>query len=248
MATTLATETWTGTTGAAWPSQWTSRRGNNTIQSNAGRMVAPSTASLDYARTDLTGMSTSQDMDLVVTVQSISSGVQQFAGVHIDSDVSYNTSNAAGGWYPDNCYALEMLFNSNSSTSTVTLVSMDGGAQNNLATATLNLGGNTRYKARLQRIGTALNARVWAASATEPTTWNVSTTISGSKSGRVGLTSANGNVAAARSFNFDDLTVTDAGSGNTAGFKLWSGSAELPLTTAGLWNGSALVPVTVSNT
>ena len=67
--TVLATETWTGSNGAAWPAQWSGTLGSGasrTIQGNRGRLTPIPSAWSGDARAYLSGMTATADVDIVV--------------------------------------------------------------------------------------------------------------------------------------------------------------------------------------
>lgn len=53
-----------------------------------------------------------------------------------------------------------------------------------------------------------VQARIWVAGTTEPTTWLTSGTVTGSFSGKVMLSAEGGSTGAAAACDFDDLSVT----------------------------------------
>jgi hypothetical protein len=209
---TLLTETWTGTTGAAWPAGWTTREGTNTIQTNAGRL-SPGTGAYATACSQNTGMASAGDTDLVVSVKGVAgTPVEKYAYAFIDSD----GGNTAGNWEPDNCYFGYIEFGNPTTASIVHLGQSVGGVVTALGTPlTKTLAGTTKYWLRVQRIGTTLQVKVWDAAGAEPGTWDVTATVSSPMSGKVGLLCANGAANTNRQFDFDDLTVTDGSTGTT---------------------------------
>lgn len=218
----LAQEAWTGTTGASWAGQWTAQHGTApTIQSNAGRITAVTTAAFDYGRADLTGMTASNAFDLSYNVVGTAAGVNQFASVSIASSADIVAGDSSSGWYPHTGYVLEMQYATTSTAGLISLYSLDSGPQTSLGTGvTFTLVGTTRYSVRLQKLGTTLRGKVWTFGSAEPDAWTISQSATNTYSGVIGLTVGNGSATAARSFDFDDLLV-------------YNGVAQMPSATCG---------------
>jgi hypothetical protein len=205
----LAQDTWTGSTGAAWPGQWTNQHGTQTIQGNAGRVTAATSTVFDYGRADLTGMTGSGAFDLSVNLLSTAgSQVNQFVAVSIAGSADVVGGDASNGWYPHTGYAVELQYSTTAAASTLGLYSLDAGPQTLLGSAvTVTASFSTRYSLRVQKLGVTLRAKLWTFGATEPDTWTNTQTAGNTYSGVVGLTVGNGGQTAARSFDFDDLLV-----------------------------------------
>lgn len=229
---TLATETWTGTTGAAWPAQWTSfttlgTGGSSTLQANAGRLTTPvGSASYPSQSAYLSGMAATPDTDLVVSFRGTVSAVEQYVALAVD--VQSTTSSSVAAWMPSTGYALLMSYGATASVSAIDLYKPETNGSTSLQTSSVTLTGTTQYTVRFQRIGSAIRARIWATGSSEPATWNINyTDASPAAAGKVRLTAIPGAVATARSFDFDDLTVTDGVAGPAAVDAPLSGSGTL---------------------
>jgi lysophospholipase L1-like esterase len=103
----LAYENWTGTNGAAWPSQWTTMAngatdGTATIQSNAG-LLTSSTAGYAYGGRKLSGVS-SYNQRLVIDVNGQGDGTEQYIYVAMRSN------GAIGDYYPASDYYIKIPF------------------------------------------------------------------------------------------------------------------------------------------
>jgi hypothetical protein len=200
----IASETWTGTTGAAWPSQWSQAWGGGTptIQSGAGAYPSTSTA-YSGGHINLSGMSAIDNTDLTCTVVMGAAGVEQYAIFSIDG----SGTDSSGAYYPNQCYALQLNYKATNTASTLTLHQSTNGTATQLATFTKTLTGTTVYNVRVQRLGTTLRGRVWTG--TEPSTWDITYTLSTAYTGKVALGVSAGSVAAVRTATFDNLTVTN---------------------------------------
>jgi hypothetical protein len=203
---TYATETWTGTTGAAWPAQWTRYAGatgsGSTIQSNAGRTSIPTVAG--YATGDmmvLTGMTAAADVDLTATV-TFSTIQEEYLHLMVRSNATGTFSSGIGlNIYP----AL--------GTTTAGFTYWNGGAYTAIG-GDLTAGtwtANTPRKVRLQAIGTTIRVKIWDATAAEPATWlgSIDTTQQ-PQAGKVALTTFSGNTTSGGTVTLDDLTITSA--------------------------------------
>lgn len=197
------TETWTGTTGAAWPSQWTTRSGTATIQTNAGRLVTPSTATWSNARVDNSGMAVRGDTNVLVTV-SFATQAPQYIIVGIDGDMG---GTSAG---PNTGYVVQLEPTATAASGGMSIFEKSAGTGTyRTGAGTVTLTANTQYKLRFQRSGQVLQARFWPAANAEPTTWQASYTLTGTPvSGRVSLGISNADVAGSRTVTFDDFSVT----------------------------------------
>lgn len=205
------TETWTGTTGAAWPSQWTVTNtsgtgGAATIQANAGRLVTPTTA-YGTIRAMLAGMPVTTDMNAVVTVTFAAQTQTWFSITVRDSNVTHATDQS----YPATGYTAYVTCNGTPTSGVLTMWKTVnstntgiGGAQ---VTKTITAG--TPIKVRIQVLGTTVRCRLWTASAAEPSTWDYTSTDSSIVSGRAGIYYQNQSTAGtAATVTVDDYSLT----------------------------------------
>lgn len=221
----LARETWPGTAGTAWPSQWTSQSGTNTQQAAGGQQVTAASA-YAAAREDLTGMSAATDTDVTVDFIATSSGVEQYAVVSLDGTATVGT---ASPWAMTSGYQVQLNFNATSTASNIGIYSTDStGTQTTLGGGTLTktLAGATTYHIRVQRIGTALSTRVWTGSI-EPATWDLTATVSSPPSGKVALATVNGGDGISRTGTWSNLLVTNQAAQVFASSPAFSGSGSL---------------------
>jgi X-X-X-Leu-X-X-Gly heptad repeat protein len=198
----LASETWTGADGAAWPAQWAVQSGTATLVSNAGQLVSGATAyGSAYAR--LAGLSNIGDTNLSCTFIFRDAGVEQYGSFGIDGDSSTSGINVDG-----TCYAFILDFAATPASGGLELNKYVAGAETQLTTVTKTLTGGVKYGVRFQRLGTALRARVWDASTSEPATWDITYTITDTPLvGKPSVGFFNGGTAVARQATFDSLTV-----------------------------------------
>lgn len=194
------TETWTGTTGAAWPSAW-STESRNTIQSNRGQMSAPAFGNTSaYAALS----PTLGDSEVVFSFTPDSSVIGQSVSLVVASraDSAGTVSNA----YPPNTGISVVLTPAGASTLQRT-VSGTTTFTGSGTTGSAWVAGTT-YKLRYRVVGTHCQMRWWDSGGSEPSTWtlditdaSVPTTAGSLRLGLAGIGSV------ARLVNLDDLTV-----------------------------------------
>lgn len=202
----LAIESWTGTDGAVWPSQWTSVTGN-TIKTNRGQMIAAGTHGAQQAY--LSGMAATTDTDTVVTVLPPTSGEWYATLAARTTAITAASGNAA---FPNNGIAVQLK--APSSTSTVpTQLEIDrivAGTRTAVSSANIALTADaTGYKIRLSVQGSTYSVKVWRASDVEPSAWTATYTDATpySVAGRTWLAVQSGTAATAVTAAWDDLTT-----------------------------------------
>lgn len=201
--TTIATESWTGTTGAAWPSQWTTGPDTvATVQSGWGRLR---NAGQFYARAFLNGMAASADIDLTVEWRMETTESGQTASFSIVAgNTSWNT--------PDNAYTVDIVYQGGTAASWEMFKRVSA-TKTSLGFGYITVTPTAGYKMRVQRIGSTLRFRYWLATDAEPSTWMATATDSALTTGRVqlALTAVGGTT---RTAYYRGLTVTDGASGS----------------------------------
>jgi hypothetical protein len=229
---TYATETWTGTTGAAWPSQWTvgqagATGSSATIQSNAGRLSFPTVSNYSFGPFEyLSGMTAATDFDLTMTV-TFAVIQEEYLMVGVRSNAT-----ATSG------YGL-MIFPGNGTSSTVGIDKLTATGPTSLGIGDLPAGtwsAGVARKIRLQAIGGTLRCKVWDASASEPATWIgtvTDTTYTGT--GKVTLYAQTGFSTSGSFVTLDDLTVTNGVAAPAAG------GGPTPADTVGLTDAITVV-------
>jgi hypothetical protein len=221
--TTLLNEPYTGTNGASWPTGWTLRSGTATIQANAGRLAA-ATGAYSNSRIDHTGMAASVDHEVTFTMVGTVAGVEQYVYAIISSDNATTT----GNWEPTNSVVLSLEYDAVAANSTLFLKDSVAGTVTDVASVTKSLTGTTKYAVRFQHIGSTARARVWVSGQAEPGTWDITATIAAKTAGRVGFLTANGAATTIRTFDFDDVLVTDVAGGSAfSGTRAFTGSGTL---------------------
>lgn len=163
----MSTETFTGTDGAAWPTGWTtSTGGTKTIQTNKGRIVGGSGAFGSAIWT--TPAAPDEDFEFALTAKRVSGS----------GDIRIGVGAAANEWStPNTGYTLKLTVTSGGALSYGSIKRHSSG-QTELTFADLSAisPGTDGWAIRIKRTAGLLQARVWAAGATEPTTWNLSAT------------------------------------------------------------------------
>lgn len=211
----LASETFTGANGAAWPAQWDSSAFTATqpdIQGNRGRIRSGSTA-YSYSRAYLSGMAPATDTDVVAT---FTFGAQTESYIFVGVNCT-NTGFPGDTFFPTTGYGVQINDNASAGACFSQIYKFrpvsDATLNPKSAGVTQTLTAGTLYKIRLQRSGNVVRYRIWAAAGTEPGTWAESWTDTGTvlTGGKVLLTFSNGGDGAQRSATFDDVTVTDDG-------------------------------------
>jgi len=210
---TLASETWTGTTGAAWPSQWTSSVAGtaaaNTIQSNRGQLLSSSSAT--YASDTVAYLTSLLSANFDITVDVIFPTVnEQYVSI-MGRSTSVPVASAVGGTAPSQNAYFANVFPHNG-TATVSVSKYLAGAETSLS-GDLQGGSwsaNVAKTIRFQGIGTALKIKVWATGSAEPSTWLWQGTDSSiTAAGRIGFAHVNGWQITSRAVQFDNLVITD---------------------------------------
>lgn len=202
-------ETWTGTTGSAWPAQWSTVAVGGaagysaTIQANTGQMI-PGTVGYggirEYAASAKTG-----DFDLTVTFTAANQG-EAYDAIVTNTDGSVNSGNS---FYPNNGYHLEIGNNSTPTACYLKLLKYSAGTSTTLVNnVTKTITAGTAYRIHYQRTGTTLQFRMWQLGNSEPSTWDGTATDSSMLTyGGLHLAAGNGSAGTAMTVNWDDLTV-----------------------------------------
>ena len=195
---TLATESWTGSNGAAWPAQWvTGQTGTGsaaTIQGNKGRLASGTQGGYSGASRISRRLNITAPTNVDVSGTWTPDANEPYGAVAVRAD---NTIDTGDGYY--------LLLNKSG---TLELAVIVGYSSTTLGTFSFAASSSTTYGFRLRAVGSLIQARVW--SGTEPATWNVSVTDTAvTGSGAVGFTVVCGNATVAHAIDFDDLLVND---------------------------------------
>jgi hypothetical protein len=208
------TETFTGTTGTAWPSVWTGTAGTTTIQANKGRLTTPTAVNSVYktgirtlSMTAITG-----DIDVIATMYSVTQ-TWNWGFVQIQA----NGSKVGAEWEPTSGYMLwvtestSQIARYNPDTSSVALTADTAHGVDTFHSTTVGM------KVRIQKIGTTLRSKLWRGDATEPTAWFQTVTDSGAAlpAGKVALLNTNNADTVDAVMDWDDVTVSVPASSST---------------------------------
>lgn len=204
----LATEVFSGTTGAAWPGQWTTTSGGGTggsatqNGSGGGRLVSGTTAFNSAEQAVLSGMTAATDMELIVRCGFQNPKVNQYIlGSIRGTDFVTEQDVPFTGYYA------QADINGNAVTFGVSL----SGTRTVFGTTTAKtFTAGTDFWLRLSAIGSTISWKVWNVGSAEPAAWDqqvTDTTIAGT--GKVGL-SATGGTTTAYTAVFSTITVTAA--------------------------------------
>lgn len=221
--TTLATESFTGSNGAAWPSQWvegqTQSGSSAEIQGNTGVLISGNVGG--YSGSDRIG----RRLNITAPVDVDISGTWT-----PDSNEPYGVVVVRGDNALDSEFGYQLELNKSG---TIKVTKWASYSSTDVGSFSFSASSGVTYGFRFRVVGTSIRARVW--SGTEPGTWGIDTTDSSvTAAGAVGLVGLGGNAAIHHSIAWDDIVVTD---GSTA--VTWNGSATL--TTASAMTSSAFL-------
>jgi hypothetical protein len=249
--TTLATETWTGTNGTAWPAQWTPTAGTGaaTIQANAGQLTYGGTAFSLAAVEYLSGMTASRDFDITVDVTFSAPTQEQYFyfGFRCGNVAAAAPPGYFVQFFPHNG-TNTMGFNKWDASGNEVSISGD------LAAGTWTAG--TARRVRIQAIGNNLAVKVWAPGGSEPGTWlwTGTDTTYAAQTGRVLLYTFNGAGTAAKNVQLDNLTVTDGASSSSftqsaslSGSGTLAATASAAFTRSGALTGTGTLTVGIGS-
>jgi hypothetical protein len=192
------TETFTGTTGAAWDTgRWASPQtasgGSTSIQANAGRML---TGVGGYAAADRISrrmvIADRADSEVTGTFLIASGDPRPFVVLRGDADL-------------ENGYLFDMW----STPSVRRAVSFSYTTVGN-CTGAPDVGAGTTYAFRFQLVGSRVRAKVWVASGSEPASWQLDVTDGSpvSAAGKSGIVSKGGS-GAGLTVTWDNITLSD---------------------------------------
>lgn len=203
----VASETWTGADGAAWPAQWTPLANNGavTIQGNQGFMNANAVNYVPNRRA-VAGLSV-RDVELFVkfTPQSLEEAYLDFC---VHQDLTRNQ------YFPDGYFVSCDIRASDGLWTLGSIDTNNGQAENTDYSQVWEAGVpfGLRFRAKRDPADTTrsiLQARVWKISAGEPTTWQQTKTLSTyERAGSVALGYLSG-ASTNAGVKFDDMQVTD---------------------------------------
>lgn len=217
------TQTWTGTDGSVWPGEFThSTFAGSTIQSNTGQITAGPGGGYDGALSRLSWMPNVVDVEVLVDVTAVSTGVEQYPQVALRTGPDSSATRPASGYSLFLCYAA-------TPSSSFLQIERQNGGSTVLGTPAFTLTGGVTYRVRFQVIGADLKVKVWDASGSEPGSWTWTLTDSSPylTAGAITLGQGNGADGVARSARFDNLTVATAAASVSGGGTLTAQAATL---------------------
>jgi hypothetical protein len=193
----LATDTWTGTTGASWAAQWSTPTTSGTalISNNKGALT-PSGNGYKNTRVFLTGLAVRADTEVYVEVTAPSPLDETYVDISVraQQNAEYYPSGyyvrfapAAGNWY---------------------VFTGSGTSETNGTTIPFTYTAGATYGIRIQVVGTTINARMWNLTGAEPTTWGVTKTDTTYATGYVAIGAQSG-VSTNPSALVDNMSVND---------------------------------------
>lgn len=229
---TLATELWTGTSGA-WPAQWTTT-GTTALNANRGAMTTTAAAYSASVTANLTGMTATRDIDVVVDI-TFSNVDEQYWYLFIRA-----TSPSAGAT-PSDGYSVTIFPGNGANSMGVSVWSAGNETQLSGDLAAGAWVANTARRVRFRALGNTIAVRVWDPAVAEPATWLYTTTnaVQSAATGKVSLIGAVGGPAAARSAYFDNLAVTSDGTTTSAPGSTTASASGSGTLTASLAGGSS---------
>ena len=205
----LFSESWAGTTGAAWNTgRWTSNHqtgATDSIQSNAGVLTTGVTAGTTPARMLATGMASHLDAEILCRFSlSTLANTVGLVGLRANSSWFFSGVSPGQGYHVALDGSTNTMFVNRSPTTT-----LNGGGSGQPFTPK-SAGTWVRLRVRdITALGSTLvQAKWWDYGADEPTAWNFST-LDATWYGTSGqaCVAASQTTNAARSVTFDDLTV-----------------------------------------
>jgi hypothetical protein len=192
---TLVFYSWPGETGDPWPAAWvegsTASGGSSTIQGNRGRLSCGTAAAVGAVRR-IDGM-TFADGEIVCSVQLGAAHGYAMIGYRSDAGTA-----SVSTYYVRISATGDGLKIGKSVASTPTV----------LGTSSMSLSAGVLYQVRVRAVGTQHQARLWDASVTEPSTWDITVTDATYASGALNLQAANGPSGSGGYVDFDDYAVT----------------------------------------
>lgn len=201
------TETWTGTTGAAWGANWTttSTGGSVTdIQFNLGRLQTGATAWNSYPRAYASGMPLMVDQEIVFQFNIASPKVDEYLICGL------RTNNTWYNAWPTVGYFVEFDTNNNKVRVREATTSKVLGVVDHI----FNIG--ITFKVRFKAEGVKLYFKVWDLPATEPVSWDWTGTDGETISpGKVSFSAQSG-ATGTMLFYLDDLTIDNLYKATTA--------------------------------
>lgn len=212
---TLATDTFTGSNGAAWNSQWTTSAGNGgaatfSLQSNTGQWMVSTGGT--YPQAFLSGMAATSDCDLYCDFLATTNSVTNylFFGISAPSATWFS----GDPFFPDVGYGVQVTVATTDTASALKLIKCSSGYTVEGPVATVTVTAGTWYTIHLQRRSGTISAYLYTQGGTAPSspqcTWTDSSPLG---SGKVVVTGCPASTSYGQ--QIDNLTVTDGVTGNS---------------------------------
>jgi hypothetical protein len=195
----VPSETWTGTNGDAWPSPWVisgGAGGSADIQSNQGRMIAPTT-NFEATRAEWV---TQADGVLTVTMTLTNPVNVQYPAVVFRGD-AWNTST---GGDPTNGYFAEY----EAFAGTLRIIKVTAGSRTTLGSFSHAASNGVDVHLKVYAVESTICARIWNDGSGEPSTWGIDVVDSAHTTGFWALTQ--GGQGSNGVITWDSLTLEDA--------------------------------------
>jgi hypothetical protein len=194
--TTLVSTTFTGTNGSAWPAPWTTVSGTNTIQSNRGQQVTPSSGTFQAAEARANLTLPTGRIDATVRFSTL-------LNVSMRINVRYNP--ATGNGYrivvPTDYAGFQLL-------------RVDAFTETPLCEDfTLTWAANTDYQVAVTFTGGLIRAKRWITGNAEPAIWQLNTVDTTYTTGDIDLVTVSGGTAAAVTGLWDNVVIQDVANG-----------------------------------
>lgn len=189
---------------SAWPTEWVTGSVGSGTATVAGGVATLAATAVDpsAAWAYLGGMPNTPEVD--VTADFTTPATLTSSLIHVGA----RSSGVFNDRTPDSGYWVQI--NPAATGGTIALYRAAATTADSVALTTdvaRTWAASTTYRVRLKITGTTIQARVWATSGAEPTTWQLTATDSTYDTGRGFLMFSNGTTAAARSMTFDNFTV-----------------------------------------
>jgi hypothetical protein len=203
------------------------------IQGNSAQFVLGSVSQYQGGA-NLRSVLSETDSNAIVTMTPQTTPVQQYGIIGLRCDGSWNSAQPNNGYYINYYFGTgEYVLAANVAGATVPLADITGGPT------------GVPMSARIQCQGTTISCKVWAASATEPTSWDAQVTDTRYTSGYAILTAQNGGSATATTMLFNNFLWTSAAAITSVPINttlpVITGTAEVGLVVSlsgGNWSGS----------
>ena len=183
--------------GAAWPAPWVLSRlptgGSATVQNNRGRLTSGNTMG-NYNSSD----------GVAVRHSTLAANVEATFLLNrgSDSQAMFVARCDQPNLDPQNGVRIRFSGGSFSASQ------IDNWTYTSLASVTRATDSGTDYRLRIRINGSTVQARAWAATATEPSAWEINVTTTQVAAGYFGFVCGTGAAAASVSMDVDDITIT----------------------------------------